>query len=268
MGFRLMNIGIIGTGNIANFLLEAIKGHQLQNDKITIASIYGRNTAKGKEISEKFRVDFYNDIDEFLKSGIDTVVEAATVQAVKELGEKVLHAGKNLVISSVGAMADETFYQAMEELAVSNNVHIYIPSGAIGGIDAMKAANALGELKEVSLTTRKPPQSLGITDRLQKEKIIYEGSAQAAIQEFPKNINVSIVLSLAGLGSEHTKVKIIADPNITKNTHTIEVSGEFGAFQFVVENASMPNNPKTSYLAALSILSLLNNMDKHIQIGG
>ena len=96
---------------------------------------------------------------------------------------------------------------------------------------------------------------------------MFEGKAGEAVQKFPKNINVSIVLSLAGVGTEKTKVKIVADPTIDKNTHVIGASGDFGTFEFTVENEPMPSNPKTSYLAALSILSTLQSKNKPIVIG-
>lgn len=260
-----MKIGIIGTGNIATFLLDAIAREEHAN-QLTVASIYGRNIDKGYELSSKYNVSFYDNFQHFLESGIDLVAEAATVQVVKEMGEKVLLTGKDLIVSSVGAFADPDFYAKIKDRAKKENVHIYIPSGAIGGIDAINSANALGELSSVSLTTRKPPVSLGIAEHIE-EKVIYEGSAEEAIQQFPKNINVSIILSLAGIGAKNTSVTIISDPNITKNTHTIHATGAFGSFRFTVENESMPANRKTSYLAALSILSVLKNRNDQIKIG-
>jgi aspartate dehydrogenase len=96
---------------------------------------------------------------------------------------------------------------------------------------------------------------------------MFEGTASDAIELFPKNINVSIILSLAGLGTEHTHVKIISDPEVEKNNHIIEATGSFGKLSLQVENNPMPNNPKTSYLAALSILSTLKNKDASILVG-
>jgi aspartate dehydrogenase len=102
---------------------------------------------------------------------------------------------------------------------------------------------------------------------LGKETVLFEGSAAEAIKKFPRNINVAIVLSLAGLGVENTKVTIIADPNIVKNNHLIEAWGSFGKLKLEIENDPMPNNPKTSYLAALSILATLQNKERIVQIG-
>lgn len=206
-------------------------------------------------------------MESFLRSPTDIVVEAATVEAAKKWAEIVLLKGKDLLLSSVGALADGAFYEKITRIARQNEANVYLPSGAIGGIDIIQSANALGGLKKVSLTTRKSPQSLGFQETIEQEKVVFEGKAKDAIQQFPKNTNVSIILSLAGLGVEKTKVTIIADPKVDRNTHIIVAEGTFGTFQFKVENEPMPDNPKTSYLAALSILSTLQNKDKSIHLG-
>ncbi|WP_240374045.1 aspartate dehydrogenase [Bacillus piscicola] len=263
-----MHIGIIGTGNIASFLLEAINGNPELKEEMQICSLYGRNEKVGAELAAAYHIDFYTDIDEFLDSSIEVVAEAATVQAVKAVAPHVLKAGKDLLLSSVGALSDPAFYSEARTLAGENAAKLYIPSGAIGGLDMIQSAQALGGLQKVAITTRKTPQSLGITEDSGKETIVFQGSAAEAIEKFPKNINVAIILSLAGIGTTATTVTISADPQVTKNTHTIEAAGTFGNFQTTIENEPMPNNPKTSYLAALSILSTLQNKNQSIQIGG
>ncbi len=258
-----MKIGIIGTGNIAQFLIEEIS--KSKKDNLHIVSVFGRNQEVGNELATKYGVSFFEDIDLFLKSSFDVVVEAATVEVMKNLGAKVLNAGKHLVISSVGALADAGFYRELELLANEKDKDIYVPSGAIGGIDLIKSANALGDLRSVSIVTRKSPQSLSLN--VEEETVVFEGSASEAIKQFPKNINVSIVLSIAGIGEEKTKVTIIADPKAKKNSHSIEAEGEFGRFKLQVENEPMKRNPKTSALAALSILAVLRNAGRRVKIG-
>ncbi|CAM5186068.1 L-aspartate dehydrogenase OS=Ureibacillus acetophenoni OX=614649 GN=nadX PE=3 SV=1 [Ureibacillus acetophenoni] len=258
-----MKIGIIGTGNIAQFLLEEIS--KVENRDVAIVSVFGRNQEVGKELAANFGVTFFDDFGAFLDSPIDLVVEAATVEVVKQMASEVINAGKHLVVSSVGAFADSEFYRELQLLVDQKGKDIFIPSGAIGGIDIIKSANALGGLHEVSITTRKSPASLGMN--VDEETIVFEGSATEAIQLFPKNINVAIVLSLAGIGEEKTRVAIIADPKATKNTHTIKAVGDFGQFELVVENEPMKRNPKTSALAALSILSILKNMGSRVKVG-
>lgn len=153
---------------------------------------------------------------------------------------------------------------------------VYIPSGAIAGLDGLKAA-ALGRIDEVTLTTRKTPENLRDAPYIEKRGVdigaieeptlIYEGPALEACRLFPANVNVAASLSLAGVGPEKTRVRIIADPTLRKNVHEIDVKGEFGCLKVHVENVPSPDNPKTSYLAALSAIATLRKITEDIQVG-
>ncbi|MGK7379168.1 aspartate dehydrogenase [Planococcus sp. 1R117A] len=258
-----MNIGIIGTGNIASYLLEQINRNHLANGRVT--AIFGRNEEVGQQLSEQFEADFYTDLQGFLDLPLDIVVEAATVEAAKIYLKDVAAHQKDLVVSSIGVFKDVAFLDELKSLAESNGTHIFLPSGAIGGLDVLQSAKAAGGLERVQITTRKSPASLGIES--DEEKVLFEGSAYEAVEKFPKNVNVALVLALAGIGAEKTKVRVIVDPAVERNTHTIEAEGDFGRMQLQVENNPMPSNPKTSLLAALSILAVLQNKDKALRIG-
>lgn len=258
-----MNIGIIGTGNIAAYLLEQVNSNLLADGKIT--AVFGRNREVGHRLSEQFEADFYTDLQEFLKAPLDIVVEAATVEAAGLYVKDVVARKKDLVISSIGVFKDSAFLDEVKTLAESSGTQIFLPSGAIGGLDALQSAKAAGGLKRVQITTRKSPASLGMES--DEEKVIFEGSAYEAVEKFPKNINVALVLSIAGIGTEKTKVRITVDPDVERNTHLIEAEGDFGKLQLQVENNPMPGNPKTSLLAALSILAVLQNKDHALRIG-
>jgi aspartate dehydrogenase len=260
-----MKIGLIGGGNIGRFLLQSINTNRLLADS-KIVGIYTRNPKSAKQLATQFDMEVYEDIESLLQSKVDLVVEAATVEVVKQNAAAILSSGKDLVLSSVGALSDLKFVQSLERICKANGKKIHLPSGAIGGLDVLKAAKSNGELLSVSIITRKPPQALPGAP-LDKEHVLFEGSARDAIELFPKNINVSIILSLAGLGPDKTRVKIISDPSIMKNSHCIVAKGSFGELSIKVENDPMPNNPKTSYLAALSVLSSLKNRDAVIQVG-
>ncbi|ARD47898.1 aspartate dehydrogenase [Sporosarcina sp. P33] len=259
-----MKIGIIGTGNIAQYLLESINKNKKVDGKII--SIFGRNQKVGPRLETQYGPAFYTDFQEFIQSPVDLVVEAATIDVAVEHMEEVLKNKKDLILSSIGAFKDTNFLKKMKEEAHRHNQHIYLPSGAVGGLDLLQSANALGGLKEVSITTRKSYQSLGLEVK-RTEDCMFDGFALEAIDKFPKNVNVALLLSIAGLGAEQTKVRVIADPNIQRNTHTIEASGDFGTMNLTIENEPMPNNPKTSYLAALSILATLQNRGSAITVG-
>lgn len=258
-----MNIGIIGTGNIATYLLEQVNANHMADGKIT--AVFGRNQEAGPRLSERFDVDFYTDLEEFLKEPLDIVVEASTIEAAKLYLKKVATYKKDLVVGSIGVFKDAGFLDEMKSLAESAGTQIFLPSGAIGGLDVLQSAKAAGGLERVQLTTRKSPVSLGM--EAGEEKVIFEGSAFDAVEQFPKNVNVAMTLALAGIGVEKTSVRIIVDPAIKQNSHTIEAEGDFGKMQLQVENNPMPSNPKTSLLAALSILAVLQNTNRALRIG-
>jgi aspartate dehydrogenase len=261
-----MKVGLIGCGNIGTFLLQSINKDGLLPGG-TIVSVYARREEIASQLAKKFGAQSYRDVDSLLNSDVNLIIEAATIEAAEEYALKVLEGGKDLLLSSIGVMANAAFEENAREICLKNNVGVYLPSGAIGGLDVLKSAKAVNGLESVSITTRKPPSALPVGALLEKETVLFEGSAAEAIKQFPRNINVAIVLSLAGLGSEKTNVKIIADPEVLKNSHLIEASGSFGKLKLEVENDPMPNNPKTSYLAALSVLATLQNKNKAVQVG-
>jgi aspartate dehydrogenase len=260
-----MKIGLIGTGNIGQYILRSVNLEQVIPEA-EVAAVYTRVKSKRDAISAPYKTKLYDDFDQFIKEDLDLVIEAATIQAVETYAARILESKKDLLLVSVGALADADFLTELKQLCDDTNTSIYLPSGAIGGLDILKAAKSVGQLSSVSITTRKPPKAL-LEETVDEEVILFEGTAKDAISKFPKNINVAIVLSLAGLGVNNTKVRIIADPYVEKNNHTIEATGSFGKMTLTVENDPMPSNPKTSYLAAISVISTLKNLYNCVHIG-
>jgi aspartate dehydrogenase len=206
----------------------------------------------------------------------DIIVEAASQDAVRRFAKTILQSGKDLIVMSVGALAECDLLYELLDLASKRDVHIYVPSGAIAGIDAIRSVRHL--LHSVTITTTKSPKALAgapffETARIKPEsisqkKLIYEGTAKDAVKKFPANVNVAAALSLAGLGIDATKVKIIADPAASVNQHEITADGKFGEIKIVVQNTPSPNNPKTSYLAILSAIECIRSIcDDNIRIG-
>jgi aspartate dehydrogenase len=181
---------------------------------------------------------------------------------VEEIVPLILEQGKNVIVMSVGALMDPNLRNRLEKIAKQNNAHVYAPSGAIVGLDGIKAAS-IGKIKEVSLVTRKNPRSLGIST--DKEKILYEGKARDAVRKFPLNINVAAALSIA-CGRE-VDVKIIADPAVDRNVHQVYVAGDFGEIRTTTTNMRCSLNPKTSVLAAYSAIKLLKSLNENLSIG-
>jgi aspartate dehydrogenase len=202
----------------------------------------------------------------------DLVVEAAGGSVVAKLAEKVFAAGKDLMVISVGALLDHP--ETMERSRQSG-CRLYVPSGAIAGLDGIKSA-CVGEITHVTMTTRKPPDGLEgapyLVQRaislagLKAEKEIFSGSAREACKGFPANVNVSAAVSLAGIGPERTRIRILAVPGLKRNCHDIEVEGEFGRLHVHIENVPS-ENPKTGKLTALSIIRSVRDAVDPVRIG-
>lgn len=263
LGGVVLNIGVIGAGAIATYLLETIHGNEKYHFQIT--SLFVKDKEKYHHLAEKYNVTLYTNLNEFLQAPIDVVVEAANVRAVTELLPDIL-LKKDVIVISIGALAEESFLHRIKEIAEENNHHIYLPSGAIGGLDLVQNVTSVGTIKDVRLETRKPAHTL-TNDVTKDEQVVFNGTAADAIKKYPKNMNVSIALALAGVGFKNTKVKIIADPMIQTNTHLIEMKGAFGHASFQITNEPLPTNPNTSYLAAVSIIGTLQRMTSKVKIG-
>lgn len=207
---------------------------------------------------------------------VDLVVEAASQDAVREYALDVVRSGKNLMIMSVGALTDIELYRRLREAAEKRGVQLLIPSGAIAGLDAVKAAGIAG-IRSATLTSRKPPsvfkdnpyvKSRGLDlSRLEKPVVVYEGPASEACRLFPSSVNVAATLSLASIGPDKVKVRIIADPHAPGNVHEVLIEGDFGKIQCTTFNRPTPENPKTSFLAALSALATLRKLVERTHIG-
>lgn len=204
----------------------------------------------------------------------ELVIEASSAGSSWEIARDVLIGGCDIMIMSVGGIVSK--FRRLSGLAKKYNAKVYIPSGAISGIDALKAAR-LGKIKKVILTTRKNPISFrgvkyienkGINlDKIKKDKLLFSGIAREAVKHFPQNINVAAVLSIGGIGEERTRVKIIASPGTKKNIHEIYIESKAARILTRTENILHPDNPKTSYLAVLSAVATLKQILEPIKIG-
>ncbi len=207
---------------------------------------------------------------------VNIIVEAASQDAVRDVGLSVLQNKRDFMIMSVGALLDESIYEILSDACKDFKKTILLPSGAIAGLDGIKSVK--DELESVSITTTKHPRSLMgakffehseiSLNSINSPTVIFEGSAKEAVSLFPANINVAALLSLSGIGSDKTGVKIVADPDADKNTHHIEAFGKFGKMAFTIENFPDPENSKTSRLAILSAIETLKKYcSDDIQIG-
>lgn len=267
-----MRVGIIGCGAIGAVLSRALDKMR-EIDKIFL---FDRSFENAQKMAKKLKKGVaVKNVHELIDKS-DMVVESASQGAVKEFAPIVLKKKKNIFIMSVGALHDKKLLRELELIGKKNKCWFYIPSGAICGIDGMISASA-GKITSVTLTTTKPIVALkdspyvkerGINlNSIKNPTTLFEGCAEDAVKYFPKNINVAATLSLAGIGFKKTRVRIVADPKATINTHKLVVTGDFGELETEVRSIVCPENPKTSYLAALSAIATLKKIMKTMRIG-
>lgn len=270
-------IAIIGCGAIGSILAKSIDEGNAGKTDLRILFDLQKEKSEGlaRELSKSPIIA--SDVEDILKDeAIDVVVEAASQRAVSEYSTDILRSGKNLVVLSIGALSDLELLKEVREAAEESGHRVYLPSGAILGVDGIQAAKIAG-FEEAVLTTRKPPETLSKTkfvkendldlSDLNEPEVIFEGSASEGVEAFPSSVNVAATLSLAGEGFQKTKVRIIADPSLNQNVHQIKVRGKAGEFRTEARNFPSPENPKTSYLAALSVIRTLRNLTGAIWIG-
>ncbi|WP_458455268.1 aspartate dehydrogenase [Methanobrevibacter sp.] len=253
-----MKVGIIGCGAIANIITTSIVPEE--ND-IDIVCFFDKDIERAENLASLAGGIAVLDIEDMLDK-VDLVLECASPDSVKEYAPIVLNKGLDIIIMSIGAFMDMDFYNEVLKIAKENNVKIHLPSGAVVGLDGIKAVAKFG-LKEVSLVTRKSPKSLGM--EIDSEKVLFEGKASQAVKKFPLNINVAATISMAC--NKDIDVKIIVDPKVDRNVHEIIAKGDFGEFKTTTMNLPCEANPKTSMLAALSAIRLLKSFNETISVG-
>ena len=205
--------------------------------------------------------------------GPSLVVECASHAAVRDDVPLLLRMGIDTVIVSIGSLSDPTLLQALETAAVFGGSKLTVVSGAIGGLDVLRAAKLAG-LSSVAYTGTKPSSAWAGTaaetlcdlSALSARTVFFEGNAQQASRLFPKNANVTAAVALAGVGFEKTTVRLVADPGGTSNCHEVAAKGAFGEFSIQLRNASLPDNPKTSRLAALSVQQAVMRHFEHVEM--
>jgi len=270
-----MRIGIIGGGTIARLFLEHIRRGDL--GEAEVVAIVGRDaSSRGKPLAEAFDVPFVTGLQGLLAQEPDVVVEAASHEAVRDYVEALLTQGVATIVLSGGALCDEALRVRLECAAVESGALLYVPSGGIGGLDALKAACIAG-VKEVTIAVTKPPaawKGIPYVERmevdlaaLREPLVLFDGPARHGVPLFPANVNIAAVLSLAGVGFDRTRLKVVADPALLHNTHHIDIRGTTGNISIKLENVPAPENPKTAWLACYSALAAVKAAKAHVRYG-
>jgi len=268
-----LRIGIIGCGAIGSVLFKAFEDKVVDDELVALYDIYPDKCRELVEKSSNVKPVICSEFECLIRSKPDLVVEAASQEAVREYVPKLVSNGISVVVLSVGALIDEELRKTITEKCRETGARVYVPSGAIAGVDAITALSLEG-IDRVILITRKNPRSisreslekLGFNQEIDRETIIFEGSAEEAVRRLPFNINVAATLKLAS--NAEVLVRFIADPSVDKNIHEIILESKTTKIHMVIENTPHPQNPKTSYLAALSAVKLLKKITSEALIVG
>ena len=270
-----MRIALLGAGTIARLVLEHVRQGDIPG--VEVVAVAARpGSARAAALAREFAVPAADGRPALLAHRPDAVLEAASHDALREHLVPLLEAGKSVVVLSAGALADDALRAAAEAASARTGAQLYVPSGGIGGLDALKGACAAG-VSEVSIEVAKPPaawkkipfvERLGVDlDGLTSPAVLFEGPARAGVPHFPQNVNIAAVLSMAGIGFDRTRLKVVANPSLTHNTHTIRIAGASGRISVLLENVPSPENPKTALLACYSALAALRQLASPIRYG-
>ena len=270
MSLRLL--GIIGCGGIAELVLSTLADN-LSTPLAQVSMLASeRSAAKARALLDRLgdrlakTRNVHNGIASLLADRPDAVAECASHVAVRDHGAAILAAGCDFVVISIGALSDDNLRSQLIDAARRGGARLVLPPGAVGGVDALAAAKLSG-LESVVYSGRKPPKAwkgspaeeLLALDSLTEPTIFFEGSARTAASDYPFNANVAATLALAGLGLDATQVRLIADPDITRNVHEVAVRSRCGDFTVRLEGRPSPANPKTSLMAGYSVARDLLN---------
>ena len=277
IGSMALDVGVIGFGAIGQSLVDVI-GASDHVGRLVVVVRPGRAAAARARLADMpsrccANVDVVESPEILFAPGFDVVVECAGHAGLAAFGQGVLTAGTDLVVASVGALADDALLETLRTAAAGSGAQIILPSGAIGGIDVLAAARRAG-VDQVIYTGRKPPgawagsaaEQIVALDDLETPAVFFEGTARAAAQQFPKNANVAATLALAGIGMDRTQVRLIADPTATGNTHAYQVRSPVVDFTVELEGKATADNPRTSQSTVYSLARAVLNRAETIVI--
>jgi aspartate dehydrogenase len=270
-----MRVGLIGGGVIARLFLEQSRRGAVRDAEVV--AVMGRSElSRGKTLAQEFGVAFVTARDKLVALRPEIVIEAASHAAVREHAEELLSSGIAVIVLSAGALVDDHLRERLERASARHRALLYVPSGGIGGLDALKAACAAG-VDEVTIAVTKSPagwkgipyvESLGIDlDRLDGAVTLFDGTAREGVPHFPANVNIAAALSLAGIGFDRTRLTVVADPALKFNTHFIRIRGASGSIDLRFENVPSPDNPRTAVLAGFSALAAFKNFSSTVRYG-
>ncbi|MCV9940286.1 aspartate dehydrogenase [Boseaceae bacterium BT-24-1] len=258
-----IRVALIGWGAIGRRVAALLAGAQDARD-IAIAAIGIRSIARAGDVPAD--ATLVTDPVQLAGLDLDLVVEAAGREAVAVWGETALRSAPAFAIASASALTDAALLERLLATAEASGSQLILPPGALAGVDAIAAASEM-PLDEVVHRIVKPPaawrgtpaEELVALSELSGPVTFFTGSAREAAVRFPQNANVAVISALAGIGLDRTRIELVADPGITANCHRLSASGAFGRLDVVIENRALAGNPKSSEMAALSLVRTIRN---------
>ena len=238
-------VGVIGCGAIATLIAEAVEQKLIVCDQLVL---YDQDEKKAEKLksSLRFPATVVGGVEEMLMFKPKVIVEAASQRAAREYAGRIVGESVDLIVMSTGALLGLNLQSSK----------LHVPSGAIGGLDALSSA-ALAGVDEVVLTSRKNPRALEMDNK--EATVVYEGTAEEAARRYPREMNVAATLALT-VKPAKVRVQVVSDPTVQRNTHEFQVKWRFGEMFLRFANDPHPDNPKTSALAAWSAIKLLQNL--------
>ncbi|HEV7327815.1 MAG TPA: aspartate dehydrogenase [Bosea sp. (in: a-proteobacteria)] len=258
-----LRVGLIGWGAINRHVVRLLSQSAIAQD-VAVVAIGVRSPDRAQDVPPG--ASLVTDPEQLAGLDLDIVAEAAGQPAVALWGESALRQAGAFAVTSAGALADTALLERLISVAEAAGSQLVVTSGALAGIDALAAASAL-PLDEVVHAIVKPPaawrgtpaESLVALDGLTAPVAFFTGSAREAALRFPQNANVAVISALAGIGLDRTRVELVADPGITANCHRLSARGAFGRLSVTIENRPLADNPKSSEMAALSLVRVISN---------
>lgn len=254
-------VGVIGHGAVGSVVAEAL---EVSSGRVVLSGVYAHS-----EVPSRYRV---GSLGELLDRS-DLVVEAASQEAVVAHGPLVVARAIDLLVVSVGALRDEALLATLR----TGPGRLLVTTGAIGGLDQLRAATLLAPLDAVCLTTRKPPEALvrpwmdaDLVARLttgDEPVVVFDGVARDAVERFPASVNVAATLALVTVGFDRVRVRVVADPAARHVEHLVEASGPAGSYEFRFRNEASPTNPRTSAVTPYAVLRGLVDLDASVVMG-
>jgi aspartate dehydrogenase len=267
-------LGIVGCGAIGSTVARLL---EKRKSTFQVRALYDVQPSRAQHLSQKLRSHpvVCRKLSELI-SQVDFILEAASVQAVPLLVPPALKAKKPVVLMSTGGFLKHQ--KQIADLAQKYKTKVYLPSGALAGLDGVRAARQLGKIKKIGITSTKPPKGFygapGLTEAQKKALYsakkpfyLYQGDVWGAIERFPSNVNVSATLAVASGRPNLLKVSVVADPKAKLNQHQIDVQGTFGELTAVTRNHPSAENPKTSALAIQAALAHFERLESFVEIG-